>query len=123
MNNEPKNTKKPTNNPVIREGSPFTAYNPRSIVKHVRRLAWKRGKSGLATRTATICFCCTENAGVPGENIQRGSEKVTRQIVAITASNIDRFSKVFHWHIRQQICIKMVTKDPSRLKVVVAHTL
>ena len=44
------------------------------------------------------------------------SEKGSTELIAVTLSNVNRFSKFFHWRIPQEICSK--AKIPSHLKCV-----
>jgi len=39
-------------------------------------------------------------------------------LYALTVSNINRFSKLFHYQTREKICHNTITKDPPHLKCV-----
>jgi len=41
------------------------------------------------------------------------SKQLARFLYALTSSNINRFSKLFHWQSQEKICNYITTKDPT----------
>ena len=53
-------------------------------------------------------------------NIQGGPKIGTILLYALTSSNINRFSKLFHCQSQEKICNNTITKDPTTPQVFVA---
>ena len=58
-------------------------------------------------------------------NIQGGSSKVSHELKIlnfIASSNVDWFSKFFHWHTQQYICNRAIIKDPILAQILLYTT-
>jgi len=49
---------------------------------------------------ASVCFA----AVMANKDIQGGPKKVSHKVLSISLSNINRFSKFFHWRTLWKIC-------------------
>ena len=47
----------------------------------------------------------------------QGGPKLAQFLYAVTSSNINRFSKLYHCQNQEKICITTITKDPTTPQV------
>jgi len=53
----------------------------------------------------------------------QGGPKMAHFLYALTSTNIDRFSNLFHYPNKENICNNNVTKDPSHSHLMCVATL
>jgi len=56
-------------------------------------------------------------------DIYRVIQKLRHQVFIVTLSNIDQYSKVFHWNNQQSVCNKVMITDPTTAQTCQCTTL
>jgi len=60
--------------------------------------------------------CAFGEESMKGVHHVQGGPKMAQLLYALTSSNINRFSKLFHCQNQEKICNNTITKDPPHLK-------
>jgi len=90
-------------------------------LKRFERTAFVRKKGHHFWKATTINTNTNNdnNNKLPWNYMYRvAHKKVSHKLLSISLTNIDRFSKFFHWRILWKICNKVVTKHTITLKCV-----